>query len=57
MTANPRVILMLHIVLEHDPAVADQWAIEEGFLTAQVARAYLRLMLKKAGIDKKISPP
>ena len=29
---------MLHIVLEHDPAVEDQRVIEEGFLTAQAAR-------------------
>jgi len=29
---------MLHIVLEHDPAVEDQRIIDEGFLTAQTDR-------------------
>ena len=29
---------MLHIVLEHDPAVEDQRVIDEGFLTAQADR-------------------
>ena len=29
---------MLHIVLEHDPAVEDQRIIDEGFLTAQAER-------------------
>ena len=29
---------MLHIVLEHDPAVEDQRIIDEGFLTAQADR-------------------
>ena len=32
---------MLHIVLEHDPAVEDQRIIDEGFLTAQADRAIL----------------
>jgi GNAT superfamily N-acetyltransferase len=30
--------MLLHIVLEHDPAVEDQRVLEEGFLTAQAAR-------------------
>ena len=29
---------MLHIVLEHDPAVEDQRVVDEGFLTAQADR-------------------